>query len=157
MRVYDGELTVTLEWACARQTLVEDAAECIDVGAAVDLSALDLLRRNVVDRADEAAVSGQAADGRHVAGETEVAHVGVLVLSDEDVARLHVPVDEARCMGRIERVAYLPDEPERPSRLERAVAAEEFAEIRSRDVLHREVKHTVLVPRAEDGHYVRVL
>jgi hypothetical protein len=53
---HDGELAVPLERPLACQTLEEDAAERVDVRSGVDRTALDLLRRDVVDRADEAAL-----------------------------------------------------------------------------------------------------
>ena len=97
---------------CAGQALEEDAAERVDVGPTVDRAALDLLRWDVVDRADEATLGGQAADGADVAGEPEVADVGVFSPSlrrcDQDVPGLHVAVDEAGRMRCIERVATWP-------------------------------------------------
>ena len=64
----DRELALAVERPRSRQTLVEDAAERVDVGSAVDRSALDLLGRDVVDRADEASLPGQAADRRDMPG-----------------------------------------------------------------------------------------
>ncbi len=68
VRVYDRELALALERASPREALVEDAAERVESARAVDLAALDLLGRDVVDRADEATVTCQAADGRRRGG-----------------------------------------------------------------------------------------
>ncbi len=69
MGEHDRELALPIEGARARQALEENAAERVDVGAAVDLAALDLLGRDVVDGADEASVGRQAAGRRQVSGE----------------------------------------------------------------------------------------
>ena len=112
----DRQLALALERPRAGEALEEDAAERVDVGAAVDRAALDLLGRDVVDRPDEAAVAGQAADRRDVPGEAEVADVRVLavrVRRDEDVAGLHVAVDEPGRVRGVERAGDLRDEVER--------------------------------------------
>ena len=70
-----GELLVARERRRAGEALEEHAAERVDVGAAVDGAALDLLRRHVVDGADEALRARQALDGRRVLREAEVAEV----------------------------------------------------------------------------------
>ena len=74
----DGQLGVAVEGAYAGEAFVEDAGERVLVSARVDLPAFDLFGRDVVDRADEAAVAGQARDGGDVAGEPEVADEGRL-------------------------------------------------------------------------------
>jgi hypothetical protein len=110
MGIHERELGLTVERALSGQALVKHATEGIDVGAVVDRAARDLLRRHVVDRPDEAAVAGQAADGGHVSGEAEVAHVGVFRAGrsgDEDVRRLDVPMNEPRGVRRVERGGHL--------------------------------------------------
>ncbi len=61
MREHHRELTLALERARPGQAFVENTAEGVHVGASVDHAALDLLGRDVVDRAYEAALAGQAA------------------------------------------------------------------------------------------------
>jgi hypothetical protein len=157
VRVHDGQLALALERARPGEALVEDAAERVDVGATVDRGTFDLLGRDVVDRAHEAAVSGQAAHGRHMPGEAEVAHVGVVRLADEDVAWLHIAVDEPSRMRRIESFGHLRDERERPLRLEGGLAAKQLTEVGARDVRHREVEHAVHLAGGEDRNDVRVI
>ena len=132
MGVDERQLALALERALSCQALVEHATERIDVGAPVDLPARDLLGRDVVEGADEAAVAGQAAHGCDVAGKAEVAHVRALAVGargDEDVGRLDVAMNEIGGMGGVERVRDLRDQVERPRRLERAVLAEQLAEV----------------------------
>ena len=122
------ELALAVERAPPREALEEDAAERVDVGSAVDVAALDLLRRDVVDRADEAAVRREAAGRREVPSEAEVADVRVLsfgLLADEDVRRLHVPVDEPRRVRGIEGLGDLRDDVDRALGIQSAFPPEE--------------------------------
>jgi DNA-binding SARP family transcriptional activator len=112
-----------------RQALVEDAAKRVDVGAAVDRAALDLLGRDIVDRPDEAAVAREAADRGDMTREAEVADVRVLALfrmCHQDVARLHVAVDEPCRMRRVERSRDLLEQTKCALRLEPAFAPEQL-------------------------------
>jgi len=87
----------------------------------LELASLDLLRRDVVDGSDESAVAREATDRRDVARQAEVADVGVLGVAppaDEDVAGLHVPMDEPRLVRRVEPRGDLLDESERVFGLE---------------------------------------
>ena len=130
------ELALAVERPTPCEALEEDAAERVDVGAAVDVAALDLLGRDVVDRADEAAIRRQAARRGKMAGEAEVAHVRVLCirfLAEEDVRRLHVAVHEPRCMRRIERLGDLRDEADRALGIQPALAPEKLTQV---DALH---------------------
>ena len=148
MRENDRELALAVERAGTRQALEEDTTERVDVGTGVDPAALDLLRRDVVDRAHEASLPGEAAGRGHVSRQTEVANVGVLagsVVGDNDVSRLHIPVDQPRCVRHIEALGDLPDQIDCAFRLEPAFALKQLAQVRTFDVLHREVKDPVLV------------
>ena len=92
--------------------------------------------------------------------EAEVADVRVIpagVGRDEDVARLHVPVDETRGVGGIESRGDVLDESDSPARLEAALAAEQLAQIRTLDVVHREVEVTLVLARSERLHGVRMV
>src|SRR5206468_4365638 len=80
VREEDGQLTLAVEGPRTGETFVEDAAKRVDVGAPVDRATFDLLERDVVYRAEEAAVTGQAADRRDVARQDEVGDIGVFAL-----------------------------------------------------------------------------
>src|SRR5439155_11120482 len=82
MREDDRELALTVERPLSGQAFEEDAAERVLIRAAVDRSTFDLLRRHIIDRADEAALARQAADGRDVTSQAEVADVRVLAVAD---------------------------------------------------------------------------
>ena len=96
-----------------------------------------------------------------MAGEAEVADVRVLALgigADEDVAGLHVAMDEP---GRVRGVERRRPPARRGSiaalRLEAAVPPEELAQIGALDVLHREVEPAVLLAGAQRPDDVRVV
>ena len=91
--------------------------------------------------------------------QAEVADVGVLAVGprpDENVARLHVPVDEPGVVGGVERVRNLPDECERPLGLEPSLPAEQLSQVRALDVGHRQIEGAVLLARGENRDDVRV-
>ena len=144
----------------AGEALEEHAAERIDVGARVDRPALDLLGRDVVDRADEAAVARQAADRRGVPREAEVADVCVLALrarADEDVAGLHVTVDEPGRMRGIERLGDLPDNAHGAAPDRAGLRREQLSEIRAFDVLHRQIEGPSSSPDLDRRDDVRMV
>ena len=161
MREDDGQLAFAIERPLAGEQLKQHAAERVDVGPAVERGALDLLRRHVVDRSDKAALAGQAADRRHVAGEAEVADVRVLaavrVVRDEDVPGLDVAMDEPAAVSVVECARDLRDDRDRACRVEPSVAPQEVAKVGPVDVCHREVEQPVRLAGAERPRDVRVV
>ena len=141
-----------------RERLEQHAAEPVDVGAPVDIVAANLLRRDVVDGADEMTV------GRPTVGDAlrqpEVGEVDVLaaVLAvEEDVRRLHVAVDEPASMRRVQGVGDLARDRDRARRLERALAPEERLEVRALDEAHRDEQAIVGLAGLVDRHHVRMV
>ena len=111
VREQDRDVLVLGERHLARQALVEDARERVQVRPSVDVVPADLLRCDVVDRPHERPGLGEAAAGRDVLGETEVAEVGVLLLAllrQQDVRGLHVPVHEPGPVGGVQGARDLP-------------------------------------------------
>ena len=160
MREHDRQLAVALERPLSCEAFEQNAAERVDVGARVDLAPVDLLRRYVVDRPDEAAITGEAADRGDVAGQPEVANVRVLDAApfrDEDVRRLDVPVHEIRRVRCVEGLGDLIEERERTRRRQPLLASEQVAEVATVDVSHREVEHSAGVPGRDGGDDVRMV
>ena len=152
MREDHGELALARVRPHAGQAFEEHAAERVHVGPQVDRPALDLLRWDVVDRADEASLAGEAAHRRRVSREAEVAEIRVLPAvdrGDEDVAGLDVAVDEAGRMSCVERLGDLRDQRERAVGLERSLAAEQLAQVGPVDVRHREEQPAVDLSRRD--------
>ena len=138
------------------QGLVQDAAEGIDVGARADRSSLDLLGSRVLDGAEKVAGRGQAARSR-LLRDAEVREVRVVgALLDEDVARLHVSMDERVCVRGVERAGELLDQEDRPADAERA-ALEDLLQIGALNEAHGDVEEPVGLPGVVDGDDVRVV
>ena len=93
-----------------------------------------------------------------MAGEPEVAHrlVAPVRGADEDVAGLHVAVDEPGRVRGVERGRDLPDEIDRRLRLQPALAPEHVPQARALDQLQREIQPAVLLAGADRRDDVRV-
>ena len=112
--------------------------------------ALDLLRRGVVDRADELAGSGQALGVVRRLDQAEVGEVGMVVLSDQDVLRLDVPVDEPGLMGGIKRLGNLGEQAQRAPWIE-LVGQDQLLERGALDQAHRQEEAFVGLAGFVDG------
>ena len=122
MRVQDGVFRAVRERGRPGQGLVQDATEGVDVGARIDRPSFDLLGRRVLDGAEKVAGRGQAARSR-LLRDAEVREVRVVgALLDEDVARLHVSMDERVRVRGVERAGQLLDQEDRPADAERCRA-----------------------------------
>ena len=115
VRVHHRDLRIFLVGRRGGKRLVGDATERVDVRPGVERLSLDLLRRRVVGGADEQARLREARCSG-VLRDTEVGQVGVVGAldpgagGDEDVRRLHVPMDEPLVVRRLERGRDLGDE-----------------------------------------------
>jgi hypothetical protein len=142
----------------ARQALEQQARQAVLVRPPVELLAADLLGRDVVDRAHELAVGG-AALGRAL-GQAEVGQVAVLApvaVVEQDVARLHVAVDEAAAMGGVEGVRDLRGDRDRARRIERPLAPQQRLEVAAGDVAHRDEQAPLALTGLVDRDHVRVV
>ena len=102
------------------------------------VAALDLLGRDVGDRADERPLTGQAADRRDVLGEPEVAQVGVLARRPSCATRT-LPGFTSRwtrpsACAASRALATWPTRSTARSRLERPVLLEDLAQVEPVDV-----------------------
>ena len=75
----------------------------------------------------------------------------------EHVARLHVAVDEAERVRRVERACDLADEIDGALGAERALALEHLAQVEPVDEAHGEVEHPVVLADGEGRHDVRLV
>jgi hypothetical protein len=106
-RAADHEGIVVAEGRRARQQLVEDGADAVDVGAGAAGSAQDLLRRDIARRADRRRSPRQPEARRrgHVR-EAEVDEADRAVGTQDDVRGLDVVVNDAAAVDVIERGAH---------------------------------------------------
>ena len=91
--VGDGDRALAIERHAAREHLVEDDAQGVQVRASVDRLALRLLGRQVRGRAEDGRGLGQRLAARG-AGDAEVHDLHVARGRDHDVAGLDVAVDD---------------------------------------------------------------
>ena len=95
-----------------------------------------------------------------VHGDPEIGQEGVLVAlahGDQDVARLHVAMDEPVAVGLGEGLCDLGDDPDGAGRLEPSFLGEQGAQVGPVDVAHRQVERPALGARVEDLDDVRVV
>ena len=102
----DGDRRVGLEGHLAREHLVEDDAEGVEVARGADLAAHRLLRRHVPRRAEHRARPGDHIR-RRGPGYAEIGDFHVACSGHEHVLGLYVPVDQAPLVRRPEGVGDL--------------------------------------------------
>ena len=122
----DGDVRVARERRDTGQAVEGDTRQRVLIRATVDRAALDLLGRDVVEGAHERAGLRQAGLAAPMLGQAEVGQIGVIGLldaatgRDQDVRRLHVPVDEPGLSGGVERARPLAEQSDGLRRLERS-------------------------------------
>ena len=139
----------------ARQALEEKTAERVDVRAAVDRAAFDLLGSEIRGRAD--APSPGAAVFVESSRQSEVGEIDMLAAVEQHVGGLDVAMDETVRVGGIQRVRDPAADGQRARLVEPPSLAQERAQVRPFDIAHREVETTVDVAGVVDRHDVRVL
>ena len=152
----DGHLVLAVEGDVPDEHLVEHDAERVDVGLPVDVVAERLLGRDVVRRAEHAAVGGQPLLLQR-AGDAEVGDLGGALLVDEDVLRLDVAVDDAARVRGAERAGDLDRVGDRLVDRQAPHAADPLLERLALDVLEDDVGPAVLLARVDHADDVRVV
>ena len=121
VREHDCGVGSACEGRPARQTLVQKAAERVEVGPPVQLLGADLLGRHIVDRAQRPPTAGMVSLLRQPSRQSEVGEIAVATLVEQDIRRLDVTVHKAAFVGRVERVSDLLDQAESAFRFELAL------------------------------------
>ena len=142
----------------AREHLVDQHTERVEIRALVDLCAGRLLRRHVAGRADDRARARQRRLAALLAGvldkpgDAEVEHLDHVALTvpvdQHDVLRLEIPVHDALGVGSGESASDLRANPQEPWQRHRAARAQGVVQRLAVDQLHRD-KEPALVGRAE--------
>ena len=122
----------------AGQHLVEHRGERVEVGSAVYLFVVRLLRAHVEGRADLGSGAGETVVGAERAGDAEVAHQGRAIAGEEDVLGLHVAVHHALLVRVLQGAGGLGRDAERLFDRELALAVQPVVERLSIHERHRE-------------------
>ena len=160
----DGHVAVAHERRPPAEHLVEHDPEGVDVGAAVDRPAVDLLGRQVLGGADDRAGAGEVLGMGGVAGDrlgrglgdAEVGHLHPPVLAQQDVGRLHVAVDDAGLVGVLEGPRHLGGDVDRLGRRQRPPLEERLPQGGAVDQLHDDEGQPVVEAGVEDADHVGV-
>jgi len=157
MRVERGRVRGTAERRRAGETLVEHAAERVDVCPAVHILALDLLRRDVVDRAQRARLESEGVAVLDSPRQPEVGQVRVLLLVEQHVRGLDVAVDETFGVGGVERIRHLGEDGKRSGGLQPSLLSDQPLQVPAFDEAHDDEHLTVHFARVVDRHDRRML
>ena len=163
VRPDDRGVQVLLERDPPGQALVQHAAQRVLIGQAQHRRAPDLLRRHVVDRAQELARRGQPAAGHRVLGDPEVRQVHVIGIGivaaplDQQVPRLDVPVHQPLAVRGVQRPRGLAHQEQGRGGEDPAALLDHLPHVGPRDIPHRDVQQVVLGAHVVDGDHVRVV
>jgi hypothetical protein len=150
-----GQVGGRLERRAAGQHLEQDDADRVQVGAPIDLAALHLLGGEVSGRTDQGAGRGQLPGVERGLGDAEVCDLDHPV-PDEDVRRLHVPVDQAGRMGGRQGGQDRLHQVHHPVRPQGGLTAKEGTQALALEVLHHDVPDVVLLAGVEHAYDVGV-
>ena len=81
------------------EQLKEDQPRGVDIGAGGRLGELDLLGRDVGQRAQDVVADGGGRCARHGTGQAEIGHLDDAVGADDDVLRFDVAMDKPGFVG----------------------------------------------------------
>ena len=162
MRVDRPHLGLAAERHGARQAPEQDAPQRVDVGPAVHVLSPDLLWSHVVHGADELASPGQPRPRVQAFRHPEVREVHPVprcppLRGEQDVRRLHVPVDQTLGVGGVQGGSALGDDRHCPGRLQLGHPSEQPLEVGSLHVAHGQVEDPVGLPRVVDRDHVGVI
>ncbi len=154
------QLGLPAERRGAGQGVVKHAGQRVHVSAGVDRIATDLLRRHVVDGAEELAGTRELAAGAGELADPEVAQEGAFLALgplEQDVRRLHVAVDETPRVSGIQRRGNLMRQGGGVRGFEPPALGEQLMQARAIDEAHDDVEPTVGLTRLVDRRHVGVL
>jgi len=153
----NGGVRSSSEGRLTREALVEETTQRVEVRSAVHLLASDLLRGDVVDRAQRLGSSQRRPRLAQASSQAEVGQVHMLALVQQDVRGLDVSVHKAARVSRIECVCDLGDKQKSPARLHGTLVAQETLQIPTLDQAHDDEELALGLANVVDGDDVGVL
>ena len=162
VREHDRDVRVAPERRLPDETLVEQAAERVDVRPPIDVLTGDLLGCDVLDRAQQPAVVGDSSLLGDPLREAEVRQVDVVGAVraggrvEQHVGGLHVAMHEAARVCRIEGACDLSQDADRVRRVQAAVF-EAFSQVTPLDIAHGDEEELLGSPGLVDRDDVRMV
>ena len=162
MSEHHGDVRVAPERRLPDETLVEHAAERVDVRPPIDLLPGDLLGCDVVDGAQQTPVFARLRPVVDALREAEVRQVDVVgavgagARVEQHVGGLHVAMHETARMGRIQGTRQLRQDADRVGRIQTA-ASESLVQVMPLDVSHGDEEEVVGRAGLVDRDDVRVV
>jgi hypothetical protein len=144
-----------LAWALAAERLEADCSERVHIDGRSRAAAVQLFRRHVC-RGSEHSSAARDLGAIRSSRNTEVRELREAVLAYEDVAGLHIPVDDTLRVRVIERITEVADHRRDLLRPERA-AAQHPRQRLALHVLHDDQDALVIGGGVEHRHEVRVV
>ena len=163
MRPDDRRVQVLLKRNPPGQALIQHAAQRILISQPQHRRPPDLLRRHVIDRAQELPRRRQPAARHRVLGDPEVRQVHVIRVAvvaaplDQQVPRLDVPVHQPLTVRGIQRPRGLAQQEQRGLRLQAAPLLDHLPQVSPGHVPHRDIQQLILGAHVVDRDHVRVV
>ncbi len=152
----EPEGTLRREGRPPRDQEEERRPERVEVAAGVRHPARALLGAHEGRGAEDLPRHREGAGPARIGREPEVGDLHDAVPREEEVPGLHVAVDDAVAVRRVEAESRLADDPRREPPRERTVRLDPAVEALPRDQLHGEEEGAPLVPGLEDPDHVRM-
>ncbi len=140
------------------EALVEHQPQRVQVGPPVEALTAYLLRRQVLRRAHHHVVAGEIViPAVETLGDSEIGEQHPAVGGEEDVARLHVAVDEPGPMGSVERSGDARPDVDRQLGAQPRLDVEDLAQTLAVDQLHHHRLASLVLEGVVDGDDVGVV
>ena len=156
MRKDGGYRRGARKWDAARQQLVDDDTQRVEIGAAINVAILGLFRRHVLRRPHHGACARQpgASPGPHQA---KIHQRRLSAGAEHDIGRLDVAVHDAQVMRVIERLRHLLHHVGGLRQRHGAIVAHPTLQRVALQVLHDEVMQVVNGADIVNGDDMRVM
>src|SRR5215510_11496555 len=140
----------------ASQHLIQHTSKTVDIRAVINLLGLNLLGTHIFWRPDigpELGVSWLA----HHQSNAEIDKTYVSIGLDEDIRGLHIPVNHALAMGKVQGIEYLTGDGQGLGQVKTAPLCDHICERSAGDIGHNQIRNTIQEKEVAHGSNVRML